>query len=295
MANRLRELLVPGGGVLVPGAANALAARVAEAAGFQVVMLTGAGFANTYLGAPDIGLTTVTEVAQQLQAMREAVSIPIIADADTGFGNAVNMHRTMRLFEQAGAAALQIEDQLFPKRCGHFEGKAVIPRGEMVQKIRAAADARRHDTLILARTDACAVEGLDAALERARAYREAGADLLFVEAPMSEQDLARIPTEVGGAHMCNMVFGGKTPLLARERLARMGYAGIIYANAALQASMLAMQGVLGHLHEHGSLEGCGEQLVSFARRQELVDFARYAGMERRYGGELGLSATEQTA
>lgn len=295
MANRLRELLVPGAGVLVPGAANALAARVAETAGFQAVMLTGAGFANTYLGAPDIGLTTVTEVAQQLQAMHEAVSIPIIADADTGFGNAINMVRTMRLFEQAGAAALQIEDQLFPKRCGHFEGKAVIPRDEMVQKLKAAADARQRDTLILARTDACAVEGLDAALDRACAYREAGADLLFVEAPMSEKDLARIPGEVGGAHLCNMVFGGKTPLLPRTRLAGMGYAGIIYANAALQASMLAMRDVLGHLHEHGSLEGCGDRLVSFAQRQELVDFDRYSALERRYGGELGLSGTEHKA
>ena len=268
--------------MLIPGAANALAARVAQTAGFDVVMLTGAGLANSFLGAPDIGLTTQTEVAAHLEAMREAVSVPIIVDADTGFGNALNTYRTVRVFERAGADALQLEDQTFPKRCGHFDGKHVIPMDEMVGKIKAACDARQHDTLVLARTDAYAQEGLGRALERANAYHEAGADLLFVEAPLTTEDLARIPRELPAPHMCNMVYGGKTPMHSREALAEMGYAGIIYANAALQASMLAMESVLRHLREQGSLEGAQEMLVSFARRQAHVDFDHYAARERRY-------------
>ena len=284
MTTPLRELLRPGAGVLIPGAANALAARIAEAAGFDAVILTGAGLANTYLGVPDLGLTSVTEVADHLAAMREAVSIPIIADGDTGFGNAVNLRRTVRVFERAGADAIQLEDQVFPKRCGHFEGKQLVSRAEMVQKVKAAVDARQGGLLILARTDARAVEGLAAALDRAAAYLEAGADLIFVEAPQSAEELAAIPRELRATHLCNMVYGGRTPLLPRESLAGMGYAGIIYANAALQASMLAMQRVLSHLRKQGSLEGAEELLVSFDDRQKLVDYAAYQELERRYTG-----------
>lgn len=280
--NPLRSLLAPGAGLLVPGVANALAGRVAQQAGFEAVLLTGAGLANTYLGAPDVGLTTATEVANHLAALREAVSVPIIADADTGFGNAVNMVRTMRTFERAGADALQLEDQVFPKRCGHFDGKQVIAQAEMVQKIKAAVDARRLDTLILARTDAYAVEGMQGALTRANAYHEAGADILFIEAPVSTEELALIPKAVPGIHLCNMVFGGKTPMLQREQLADMGYAGVIYANAALQASMLAMRGILAHLRRQGSLAGAESMLLSFNERQALVDHARYQALDARY-------------
>lgn len=280
----LRSLLRPGAGVLIPGAANALAARIAEAAGFEAVILTGAGLANTFLGVPDLGLTSVTEVADNVAAMRDAVGIPIIADGDTGFGNALNLRRTVRVFERAGADAIQIEDQVFPKRCGHFEGKQVVSKAEMVQKVKAAVDARQGELLILARTDARAMEGLDAALERAAAYLEAGADLIFVEAPQSAEELAAIPRGLKAVHLCNMVYGGRTPLLPREKLAEMGYAGIFYANAALQASMLAMQKVLGHLREHGSLEGAGELLVSFDDRQKIVDYDGHKDLERRYTG-----------
>ena len=164
LTEKLDALLRPGSGTLIPGAANALTARIAEQAGFEVVLLTGAGLANTYLGVPDIGLTTATEVADQIAAIREAIEIPIMADGDTGFGNALNVRRTVRLFERAGANLIQLEDQVFPKKCGHFEGKQVIPRQEMVQKIKAAVDARRNGMLVLARTDARAVEGLQAAL-----------------------------------------------------------------------------------------------------------------------------------
>ncbi len=279
----LRRLLVPGAGLLAPGAANALAARIIEGAGFSAVYVTGAGIANMYLGVPDLGLTTVTEVADHVAAVREAVSVPIIVDADTGFGNAINMGRTVRLLERAGANALQIEDQVFPKRCGHFEGKDVISQSEMVVKIKAAVDARHDaDLMIIARTDARATEGMDRALDRARAYAEAGADALFVEAPQSPDELRRIPRDVPGIHIANMVFGGKTPLLPREELAAIGFAGILYANAALQAAMLAMKDVMAHLHKHGSLAGTEDKVISFADRQQLVDFDRFRALEQRY-------------
>jgi len=281
----LRRQLVAGAGVLIPGAPNALAARIIEATGFPVVYVTGAGLANSYLGAPDLGLTTATEVADHVAAIRDAVNVPIIVDADTGFGNALNSRRTVRLLERAGANAIQLEDQVFPKRCGHFERKQVVPKAEMVQKIKAAVDARADPGLmILARTDARAVDGLEAALDRAAAYEEAGADALFVEAPQSVEELRRIPAQVPGTHICNMVFGGKTPLISREELGQMGFAGILYANAALQAAMLAMRRVLTHLKTHGSLAGAEAEVLSFEERQAFVDFARFKDLEKRYLG-----------
>jgi 2,3-dimethylmalate lyase len=279
----LRDILTPGAAVLLPGAANALTARVIEDAGFSALYVTGAGIANTYLGMPDIGLTTATEIADHVWRIRDAVSIPLIVDADTGFGNALNVQRTVRLLERAGAGAIQLEDQVFPKRCGHFEGKDVIPASEMVKKIQAAVEARQHDsTLILARTDAHAIEGLSGALERAAMYREAGADLLFVEAPQTAGELGAIPSRVPGRHICNLVFGGKTPLLPRGQLAEMGYAGVLYANAALQAAVKAMVRVLGHLHASGSLSGMEEALVSFEERQRVINQPRFKALEERF-------------
>lgn len=279
---RMRELWSPGRGTLIPGAANALAARIIEAAGFEAVLFTGAGHANTYLGAPDMGLTSVSEVVDQVAAMRDAIDIPILADADTGFGNALNLRRTVRMMERAGANTIQIEDQVFPKRCGHFENKQIVSKEEMVNKIKAAVDARTTDMQILARTDSRAVEGLDKAIERAHAYKEAGADYLFIEAPTSIDELARIPKAVPGSHLCNMVYGGKTPIPSRAELAAMGFAMIAYANAALQASMLAMQKVMRHLKENGSLQGAESMVVAFDERQKLVDYARYVALEQRY-------------
>jgi 2-methylisocitrate lyase-like PEP mutase family enzyme len=281
---RMRELWAPGRGTLIPGAGNALAARIMASVGFEAVLFTGAGFANSYLGVPDMGFTSVKEVVDQVAAMRDAVEIPILADADTGFGNALNVRRTVRMMERAGANAILIEDQVFPKRCGHFENKSVIPKAEMVQKIKAAVDARTSDMLLLARTDARAVEGLDAALERAAAYQEAGAELLFVEAPTSIEELARIPKAVPGSHLCNMVYGGKTPIPSQRQLQAMGFAAIAYANAALQASMLAMQRVMRHLREHGSLDGVEAALIAFDDRQKFVDYPRYVELEKRYTG-----------
>jgi 2-methylisocitrate lyase-like PEP mutase family enzyme len=278
-----RKLLTPGAGHIMPGAANALAARVIEQAGHKMMMVSGAAVANTYLGVPDIGLVSVTELASHVAAVREAVSIPILADADTGFGNALNARRTIQLLERAGADAIMLEDQTYPKRCGHFEGKDVIPKAEMVAKLKAAVDARVNpDVMILARTDARAVEGFEAALDRARAYQEAGADFLFVEAPLTKEELLAIPREVPGIHLCNMVIGGKTPLLPREELAAAGYSVICYANAALQASVLAMQQVLAHLNTHGSIVGVEDKLMMFAERQKVLDADKYKDLEKKY-------------
>ena len=280
---RLRQRLVRGAGVLLPGAANALAARLIAASGFEAVYVTGAGIANTALGVPDLGLVTLTELVDHVAAISDAVAVPLIVDADTGFGNALNLRRTVRLLERAGANAIQVEDQVFPKRCGHFEGKAVISTAAMVQKIRAAVDARRDpDLVIIARTDARAVEGLDAAIDRAAAYREAGADILFVEAPQSVAELEVIPARLPGPHLANMVFGGKTPALPAERLASMGFSGIVYANAALQAAVAGMSRVLRHLAATGSLAGVEDLLASFAERQSLVDYAGFAALDLRY-------------
>jgi len=279
----LRQRLVRGAGVLLPGAANALAARLIAASGFEAVYVTGAGIANTALGVPDLGLVTLTELVDHVAAISDAVAVPLIVDADTGFGNALNLRRAVRLLERAGANAIQVEDQVFPKRCGHFEGKAVISAAAMVQKIRAAVDARRDpDLLIIARTDARAVEGLDAAIERAAAYHEAGADILFVEAPQSVAELEVIPARLPGPHLANIVFGGKTPALPAERLASMGFSGIVYANAALQAAVAGMSRVLRHLAATGSLAGVEDLLASFAERQSLVDYAGFATLDLRY-------------
>ncbi|MFD0668526.1 isocitrate lyase/PEP mutase family protein [Ramlibacter sp. MAHUQ-53] len=280
---RLREILQPGAGLMMAGAGNALTARFIEAAGFPTMMVSGAAVANTFLGIPDIGLVSVTELAAHVAAIREVTSIPILADADTGFGNALNARRTVQLLERAGANAIMIEDQTYPKRCGHFDGKDVIPKAEMVAKLKAAVDARVDgDLMILARTDARGVEGFEAALDRARAYQEAGADFLFIEAPLNREELLAIPQAVPGIHLCNMVIGGKTPLVPREELAQAGYAAICYANAALQASMLAMQDVLGSLNAKGSIEGVEDRLMMFADRQKVLDAATFKALEQRY-------------
>jgi len=279
----MRRLLVAGAGHIMPGAGNALAARVIQATGHRMMMMSGAAVANSYLGVPDIGLVSVTELAGHVAATREVVDICILADADTGFGNALNARRTVQLLERAGANAIMLEDQTYPKRCGHFEGKSVIPKDEMVKKLQAAVDARVDAVMmILARTDARAVEGFDAACERALAYREAGADFLFIEAPLDEAELLSIPKRVPGIHLCNMVIGGKTPLLPRERLAEAGYAVICYANAALQASLLAMEQVLGHLGTHGSIAGIEDKLMMFAERQKMLDADKFKALEKKY-------------
>lgn len=279
----LKDLVGRREAVTVPGAANAMFARVIEDLGFEAVYVTGAGVANMAHGVPDIGLTTVTELAAAASSIADAVSLPIIVDADTGFGNAVNMVRTVRLLERAGAAGIQIEDQVFPKKCGHFNGKEVISADEMIQKIKAAVDARADgDLQIIARTDARAIEGLNRAIERAQAFVEAGADVTFVEAPISPVELARIAQEIAVPQVANVVFGGKTPDPGRERLAEMGFSIVLYANAALQAALKASYDVLGALKKEGSLASVAERLASFEERQRAVAKHEWDALESRY-------------
>ena len=280
---QLRELLRHRKAVLLPGAANALTARVIEDIGFKAIYVTGAGVANTFLGVPDIGLLSVTELASHVSAMREAVALPLIIDADTGFGNAINVSRTIQTLERSGANAIQLEDQEFPKRCGHFFGKSVISRAEMMQKIHAAVDARVDpDLVIVARTDAIAVNGFDDAMERAAAYIEAGADMIFVEAPRSREQIAEIPKRLSVPQFINIVAGGLTPMIGLGELEKMGYSMVLYANTALQASIAGMQKVLGHLKAHGSLDGVSNQLASFEERQRIVSKPHFDDLEKKY-------------
>lgn len=283
---KLKALVQKRSALIVPGAPNAFFARIIEDLGFEVVYATGAGIANMHLGVPDIGLATVTELANAVAAMADSVDLPIIVDADTGFGNAVNTVRTVRLLERAGASAIQLEDQIFPKKCGHFDGKGVIPAAEMVQKIKAAVDTRRDsDFIVIARTDARAVEGLDSAIARAQAYIEAGADMTFVEAPQSAEELARIARELSVPQVANIVFGGKTPDLGQPVLAELGFSIVLYANAALQAALRASNEVLSALKREGSLASVADRLASFEERQAAVAKPTWDQLELKYAVE----------
>ena len=279
---QLKALFERRSAVIVPGAPNALTARMIADAGFEAVYVTGAGVTNAYLGVPDLGLITLSELADNVSAMRDVVGVPIVADADTGFGNAVNLTRTVKVLERAGANGMQIEDQVFPKKCGHFAGKQVIAADEAVQKIRAAVDARSdQDFVIVARTDARSVLGFEAAMDRAQAFIEAGADVTFVEAPESMEEIAAI-AKLPVPQVINMVFGGKTPIVEQAELARLGYGIVVYANAPLQAAMLATKQVLAHLRAHGSTSGFEDQLLPFDERQAVVGKAAYDAIEQRY-------------
>lgn len=281
-----RAMLEERRAVLVPGAANALTARVIEDAGFEACYVTGAGIANTLLGVPDIGLVTMSEIQTTTAAIAEISTLPLFVDMDTGFGNAINTHRTVRVLERAGACAVQIEDQVFPKKCGHFDGKGVIPAKEMATKVRAAADAREDENfLIIARTDARAIEGIDGALERARLYIEAGADVTFVEAPTSVEEMKRICAELPVPQVANLVVGGRTPMLPQEELAAIGFAIVLYANTPLQAAMRAMSEVLGALKRDGNLDSVQDRLADFVERQRLVHKSTYDAMEKTYAVE----------
>lgn len=287
-ARSLRGLIERSDGpLLLPGAPNALTARVIEQAGFDAVYVSGAGVTNTYLGMPDLGLMSLTELAGHVGAMAEAVSIPLVVDADTGFGNALNVQRTVRLLERAGASAIQLEDQVSPKKCGHFEGKDVISCNEMVGKVKAAVDARVDpEMLVIARTDALATEGIDAAIERAAAYSEAGADILFVEAPRTAEQMARVVREVPGLHMANMVEGGLTPLTSRADLGELGFSIALYANAAMRGAVSGMRQVMEHLMTHGDTKEAGDLMITWADRQELVRKPEFDELDRRYAADV---------
>jgi 2-methylisocitrate lyase-like PEP mutase family enzyme len=274
-----------GSPLLLPGAPNALTARILEDTGFEAVYLSGAGITNTFLGAPDLGLLTATELAGHVAAVRDAVSVPLVVDADTGFGNAINVGRTVRTLERAGANAVQIEDQVAPKRCGHFAGKAVIEAPEMVGKIHAATDARHDDDLLLiARTDARAVSGLDEACDRAARYLDAGADAVFVEAPRSAAELAEIPRRVPGRHVANMVEGALTPITPLAELGSYGFAMVLYANTAMRAAIAGMRAVAGDLLAAGDSLALGDRIASWADRQSLVRKDAFDALNEKYAG-----------
>lgn len=285
-AGWLRRRVVDGPLLVCPGAANALTARVIEDCGFEAVYVTGAGIANTYLGAPDLGLVTLSELAGHVAAIRDAVALPLIVDADTGFGNPIGVQRTVRVLERAGADAVQIEDQVHPKRCGHFAGKEVVPVDDMLAKVRAAVDARR-ELLVVARTDARSVDGFDAAIERAARYAEAGADVTFVEAPESVEELLAVPHRLTGVpQVVNLVEGGRTPAVPVDRLADFRIA--IFANIALQGAIRGMQRALGMLRETGSLSAAAADVADWAERQRIVRRPAFDTLERRYSPPLSL-------
>lgn len=278
-----RARLQQGGAVLMPGAANALAARIIADLGFEAIYLSGAGLTNTYLGMPDLGFVSLPEIAQHTATMRDATDLPIIVDADTGFGNALNVRHTIRTLERAGASAVQLEDQVNPKRCGHFSGKDVVELGEARSRIKAAVDARQDpNLLIVARTDARATQGFAAAIERAQAFIEDGADITFVEAPESVEEIRNIPAQIKGTpQLINLVVGGRTPIMALEELDKMGFSLVLYANVALQGAIYGMQAALGQLKSNGSLDEAGP-VASFKERQRLVNKPLFDELERRY-------------
>jgi 2-methylisocitrate lyase-like PEP mutase family enzyme len=279
----LRDHLASGELLVVPGAFDALSARIIEEAGFGAVYVTGAGFANAAFGLPDIGLVSSTELIAHVGRVTEAVSVPVIADADTGYGGVLQVQRTIRELERAGAAAIQLEDQADPKRCGHFDGQKLIPAAEMVQKVRIAAATRTDPALVLiARTDARGAEGFDAAVERANAYAAAGADVIFVEAARTADELLALPKLIGAPLLANMVEGGKTPMHSTAELARAGYAIALFANTALRAAMKAVGGAMAALRAQGGTDSLQDQIAPWAERQRLVRLAGFQAVEQAF-------------
>ncbi len=288
MTQTLRERLQQPQALLAPGVYDALTALVAQQAGFDALYLSGASIAYTRLGRSDIGLTTATEVAQTIAHITDRVQLPLIVDADTGFGNALNTQRTVRDFERAGAAMVQIEDQTFPKRCGHLDGKGVVPVAEMEGKLRAALDARQSDnTLILARTDAVAVEGLDAALERAERYLACGVDALFIEALRSEEQMQRACTQFAGRVplLANMVEGGKTPVKSARELGERGFRIVIFPGGTARAVVHTLQGYYASLHEHQSTAPWQDRMLDFDGLNQVIETPELLRLGQSYAGQ----------
>jgi 2-methylisocitrate lyase-like PEP mutase family enzyme len=283
-STRLRELLRAGDVVVAPGVWDGLSARLVARAGFPAAYATGGGIARS-MGYPDLGLLSLSEIASRLANIVEHAGVPVIADADTGYGNALNAQRAVREFERAGAAALHLEDQTFPKRCGHYDDKSVVPAVEMAQKLRAARDAMTDsDIVLIARTDALAVEGLDAAVERAHAYAAAGADVIFIEAPVSMEQIEAIARRVSQPKLINMFQGGKTPLVPVARLKDLGYQIVIIPSDLQRAAIRAMDDVLAAIARDGSSAALAERMASFTEREAVVDTAGYLARDAKYAG-----------
>ena len=284
-SSSLRTLLARQQPLLAPGVYDALSALVAEQSGFEALYLSGASIAYTRLGRSDVGLTTATEVAQTLAHVTDRVRLPVIVDGDTGFGNALNVQRTVRDFERAGAAMIQLEDQGFPKRCGHLDGKTVVPAAEMVGKLRAALDARRSsETLILARTDALAIEGLDAALERAERYLETGVDALFIEALRSPEQMQAACGRFAGRIplLANMVEGGKTPVLSAQELGKIGFRIVIFPGGTARAVAHTLQRYYGTLQKDGTTAALRGEMLDFDGLNGLIGTAELLASGKRY-------------
>ena len=280
---QLKALAESRRGVLVPGAFNALSARVIADLGFEAIYVTGAGVTNMWFGMPDQGFMGLHEIADHTARIRDAVDVPLIVDADTGFGNALNTYHAVRTLERAGADCIQLEDQVAPKRCGHFSGKEVISTEEMLGKIKAACDARRDkDLLIMARTDAAAVYGFEAAVERAQRFAEAGADILFVEAVTTAEEIRALPQRLATPQLMNMVIGGKTPIVSAEELGQLGYGIVLYANAALQGAVAGMQKALTVLRDTRRIDEDPALVTPFAERQRLVHKQQWDALEKKY-------------
>ena len=283
-STQLRELLRGGDVVVAPGVWDGLSARLVARAGFPAAYATGGGIARS-MGYPDLGLLSLSEITSRLANIVEHAGVPVIADADTGYGNALNAQRAVREFERAGVAALHLEDQTFPKRCGHYDDKSVVPAAEMAQKLRAARDAMTDsDIVLIARTDALAVEGLDAAVERAQAYAAAGADVIFIEAPVSMEQIEAIARRVPQPKLINMFQGGKTPLVPVARLKVLGYQIVIIPSDLQRATIRAMDDVLAAIARDGSSAALAERMASFTEREAVVDTAAYLARDAKYAG-----------
>jgi len=268
-AKILRKLLSQPGLLIVPGTADALTARLIEDSGFNAVYASGAGIANVQFALPDIGLLTMTEMIEPIRRIVDAVDIPVIADADTGYGNAVNVTRTTQVFEEAGVAAMQLEDQVTPKKCGHFNGKEVISADEMAQKVHAAVRARK-EMLIIARTDSLATHGIDEAIRRANLYARAGADIIFVEAPTQKDQIVQLPKQINAPLLFNMTEGAKTPPISHDELQEMGYRIVIHPNLAMRVAARAVQSALTVLQKTRSSELLIPSMLEWNERQRLV-------------------------
>jgi len=279
---KLRALLNSGQIAVAPGAFDGLSARLVEQAGFPAIYASGGAIARS-AGVPDLGLLSVTAIADRFASMVEVASVPIIADADTGYGNALNAQAAARAFERAGIAAFHLEDQTFPKKCGHYDDKSLVATNEMTQKLKAVRDGLHDaDFVVIARTDAIAVEGFSAALDRAAAYLEAGADVSFVEAPRSEAEIADIAKRLPGWKLINMFEGGKTPLLPVSRLQALGYQLVIIPSDTQRAAIKAMQRVLVAIAQDGSAAAMRGDMASFAEREAIVDTAGYLARGKEY-------------
>jgi 2-methylisocitrate lyase-like PEP mutase family enzyme len=280
---KLRTLLTSGRIAVAPGAFDGLSARLVEQAGFPAIYASGGAIARS-AGVPDLGLLSMSAIAERLAAMVDVVAAPVIADADTGYGNALNAQAAARAFERAGVAAFHLEDQTYPKKCGHYDDKSLVPAAEMVQKLKAVRDALHDpDFVVIARTDAIAVEGFAAAIDRAAAYIAAGADMIFVEAPTSETEIAEVAKRLPGWKLINMFEGGKTPLVPVPRLEALGYHVVIIPSDTQRAAIKGMQRVLAAIAQDGSAAAMRNDMVSFKEREALIDTAGYLERGKRYG------------